>query len=409
MATCRHPANKGTGAFSDAGPVLIPSAVILILAAVALVPTPTASACTTPVFQYALERWAPDLYEIRVVKHTQFTPPEEEAVALLKKHEDGEEALANILVNVVDADAEQTETPGKNRIEVYFPRSAPERNPIWKGPISTQTAKQVLESPVRRNIARNLLAGDAVVWILLEIGDKQKDDEAAAEVRKHLDMLQKELQLPDDPYGAPEDEQEQQDEEAEPGPRFAKFSILRVARNTPEEAFFTALLLKTEPDLHEFQEPMAFPVFGRARVLYALVGKGINEDTIAEASVYLCGACSCQVKAQNPGVDLLTGIDWEAALATVMFGEEPPPTLTGILPNATDADGTMDEGDGRPQQEAEDAPPGEEVVNPTLEADTAPPDKPNALLRNVLILFALATAAVVVSTVAVQRKGRRDE
>lgn len=407
-ARTRRGRSTPTGGPSRASSGFTRFAAPLALVGVVLIPLPHLYACTTPVFQYALERWAPDLYEVRVVRQTAFTPREEEAVALLKKHEDGEEALANMVVNVVDAEPGGTETPDKNRIEVYFPRAIPERTPIWKGPLSTQTVKQILESPIRKQIARSLLAGDAVVWILLEIGDKQKDDAAAAELRKHLDMLQKELQLPDDPYGA-DYQQEQEEEEAEPGPRFAKFTVLRVARDTAEEAFFTGLLLKTEPDLLEFKEPMAFPIFGRARVLYALVGKGINEDTIAEASVYLCGACSCQVKAQNPGLDLLTGIDWEAALATVIFGEEPPPTLTGILPNATDPDGSAEEQPEEAEQQAADTPPREEALDPPLETAAEGTEKPNALLRNVLILFLLATAAVVVLTFAVQRAGRRDE
>ena len=399
-----HPATA-----SRWGPAFTRFAGALAIAGVVLSPFADLSACTTPVFQYALERWGPDLYEVRVVQQTALTPPEEEAVALLKKHEDGEEALANIVVNVVDAGDEETVAPAGNRIEVYFPRSIPERTPIWKGPLSTQTVTQILESPTRKKIARSLLAGDAVVWVLLEIGDKQKDDAAAAELRKHLDMLQKELQLPDDPYGAEYQDDQAQEEEAEPGPRFARFTILRVSRNTPDEAFLTGLLLKTEPDLLEFQEPMAFPVFGRGRVLYALVGKGINEDTVAEASVYLCGACSCQVKAQNPGLDLLTGIDWEAALATVMFGEEPPPTLTGILPNATDPDADLEEAPEDTDQQAQEAPPPEESPNPPIGTGVKEAGKPNTLLRNVLFLFFLGSAAVVVLTFAVQKTGRREE
>ena len=40
------------------------------------------------------------------------------------------------------------------------------------------------------------------------------------------------------------------------------------------------MLLNTEDDLKTMKEPMAIPVFGRGRALYALVGKGINEETI---------------------------------------------------------------------------------------------------------------------------------
>ncbi len=55
---------------------------------------------------------------------------------------------------------------------------------------------------------------------------------------------------------------------------------------------------------------MVFPIFGRGRVLYALVGEGIATATIEEASRFLAGACQCTVKADNPGVDVLISYPW---------------------------------------------------------------------------------------------------
>ena len=42
-----------------------------------------------------------------------------------------------------------------------------------------------------------------------------------------------------------------------------------------------------------------------------LIVKGIHAANILEASAYLCGACSCEIKEQNPGIDLLMTADWE--------------------------------------------------------------------------------------------------
>ena len=73
------------------------------------------------------------------------------------------------------------------------------------------------------------------------------------------------------------------------------------------------MLLASEEDLRGFQnEPMAFPIFGQGRVLYALVGKGIKVETVDRAAQFLIGSCSCQVKEQNPGVDLVMATDWKA-------------------------------------------------------------------------------------------------
>jgi hypothetical protein len=77
---------------------------------------------------------------------------------------------------------------------------------------------------------------------------------------------------------------------------------------------------------------MAFPVFGRGRVLWALVGAGIAKENIAEAGEFLTGPCSCQVKSLNPGCDLLLAADWESALLGLGPPEPPaePPPLTSV-------------------------------------------------------------------------------
>ncbi|HMJ91098.1 MAG TPA: hypothetical protein VK530_14845, partial [Candidatus Acidoferrum sp.] len=63
-------------------------------------------------------------------------------------------------------------------------------------------------------------------------------------------------------------------------------------------------------DLESEQEPMAYPIFGRGRALFALVGKGINRETIDEACSFVVGPCSCVVKELNPGQDILISAAW---------------------------------------------------------------------------------------------------
>jgi len=93
------------------------------------------------------------------------------------------------------------------------------------------------------------------------------------------------------------------------------FSVVTLRAGDAAEKAFRETLLNSEDDLKELQhEPMAFPVFGRGRALPALVGKGINADMIDEASAFLSGPCSCQVKRQNPGFDLLTSVNWDQLL-----------------------------------------------------------------------------------------------
>jgi hypothetical protein len=116
---------------------------------------------------------------------------------------------------------------------------------------------------------------------------------------------------------------------------------MTVKRDDPREKFLLNCLLKSEPDLSEYgQEPIAFPVFGRGIVLYAIIGKGITPEVISAATSFIVGPCSCQVKEQNPGFDLLLNFDWEAAvgdtLVSVPVGSVPTaPKLLTIPPGKT--------------------------------------------------------------------------
>jgi len=117
------------------------------------------------------------------------------------------------------------------------------------------------------------------------------------------------------------------------------FSILPVSRSDPNERMLLTLLLNSEPDLDEYSgEPVIFPIFGRGRVLFALVGEGITTDNIRETIAFLVGPCGCEIKMMSPGVDLLLAANWDAA--AMQFYQEfyetynQVPELTGIMPEA---------------------------------------------------------------------------
>jgi hypothetical protein len=106
-------------------------------------------------------------------------------------------------------------------------------------------------------------------------------------------------------------------DEADPAPPLdlkVKFSMIQLQRNQPGEKMFVNMLLNSESDLSSFSEPLAFPVYGRGRALYALVGSGISKENIKDACKFLIGPCSCQVKDLNPGTDLLMSVDWDKSL-----------------------------------------------------------------------------------------------
>ena len=139
---------------------------------------------------------------------------------------------------------------------------------------------------------------------------------------KHIREATKELKLPegvivaDDAQEAIEKGQlfDQSNVLRSEIPLKLSFSQLRVSRKDAAEQAFLQMLLNCEPDLGDYKdEPMVFPVFGRGRALEPLIGKGLSLDNVWDYCAYITGACSCEVKKQNPGVDLLTALDWDAA------------------------------------------------------------------------------------------------
>jgi hypothetical protein len=52
-----------------------------------------------------------------------------------------------------------------------------------------------------------------------------------------------------------------------------------------------------------------------------MVGEGISDANIYAACSFLVGWCSCQIKAQNPGVDLLMLADWNNMIQEGLYEE----------------------------------------------------------------------------------------
>ncbi len=117
-----------------------------------------------------------------------------------------------------------------------------------------------------------------------------------------------------------------------------RFSLLTVSRRDPAESVFIRLLLHSEHDLDRYaSEPIVFPIYGRGRILYALVGKGITRENLQEAGRFLVGFCSCEAKEQNPGTDLLMAADWEAHLVGSAQQAAGPQPLVGLAALSTAA------------------------------------------------------------------------
>lgn len=272
-------------------------------------------ACAVPVFRYALERWPAAPYDVSVVGEGELNDRGRELLARLAGREVPRGSCANVTVRTLDPrahtlaglpGAEKLPPPGQGpAIVLRYPEEAAPRGVVWSGPFSEAHVGQLLGSPMRRRLVQQLVSGDSAVWILLESGDPERDNAAARRLQTRLEHAQRTLTLPQ-----PESADGPADLTVTNELKVA-FSMLRLARDDPAEAVLVRLLLGSEDDLHETREPMAFPIYGRGRILYALVGQGINPETIDEACAFLTGPCSCVIKEQNPGVDLLLTADWD--------------------------------------------------------------------------------------------------
>ncbi len=309
---------------------------ITTLALTLFVGVTTLFACSVPVFRYALDNWPADAYQAIVYHRDPLTKAEQALLRDLSENGKAGKLSANVKVQTVDVggnlppDVAAHWRAQENRslplLVIRYPLSSRIPIDVWSGPLNATTISTVLESPARREVAKRIISGDCAAWVFLDSGDRANDNAAHSELTARLKELQSRLKIPKaDPLDAEKGLISIDQKELK-----VKFSVLRVSINDPKEQILIRQLLGTESDLWNLKQPMAFPVFGRGRALYALVGKGINRDTVSEACSFLVGSCSCQVKEQNPGVDLLIATDWGGAIKKSSGTEIGLPPLSEI-------------------------------------------------------------------------------
>lgn len=388
-----------------------------------LLVSPALYACPIPVFRYALEFWEPDAYVVQILHRGPLSAEAKAAANLLTEYAEDEDVTVNLVVRFTDtqqtapgdfADHGALPKPGRARLIVRRPAGGAEHAPIWSVPLTVQAVEKLVDSPARRELARQLLDGESAVWILLEGGERRADDTAAALLEEQLKRLQATLKLPEalvDQAGHPALA------DSKPEVRLS-FSMLRVAREDAAEAFLVASLIGPPAHGGDTQAPegrscagripalprcagrilalpVVVPVFGRGRALDPLAGEDINEANINRAARFLVGPCSCQAKALNPGHDLLMRTDWESELGGSLLAVVDLPPLVSLAALADAAD-----------DEAEMTP------TPRTVAATAVPDNiaatsPRAsgkLTRNLLIALGLVVLVVAFLAVRVARQ-----
>ena len=259
----------------------------------------TALGCSVPVFRYALDRWPADAFRLEAPPSAFLAEP----LAAEFRNLGGISPFNLEATRLPDASAE-------SKARLLFPaRNGKSAATAWSGELSPATFKTLVDSPGRAEVVARILKGDSAVWVLVESGNRETDEAAAALLAKRLRFIETAADLPPIDPNDPTSR-------LGPGPTLGvKLSLLRIRRDDPAEAAFIAML--AGPDgvgaLPE-DKPFGALVFGRGRVLGAWPGEKLTDEFIEEGTMFLLGSCSCEVKHLNPGWDLLVRVDWDAEL-----------------------------------------------------------------------------------------------
>lgn len=297
-------------------------------------------ACNIPVFRYALERWTPDVCEIILFTEKPLSTDEDAFVRSLERQSSLVGGPANS--RVIRAEL-QALTPELNSLWQSLQQS-PNRTPPyvvirsrygkdrvanhWSGPLQDSLSVPLLDSPVRRELARRLQKGDAIVWLVLKptVAADGKDSTATTAA---LNLLQEQCQALPGKLELPEGIGLQGSELYSEVPLLLQFSVLELSAADPQEQYLIRQLTGFQPAAFDAGEALIVPVFGRGRALEVIPASRLDADLIEDLSRFLCSACSCQVKEQNPGFDLLISTPWN----TELFGEDaqlpPAPPVKG--------------------------------------------------------------------------------
>jgi hypothetical protein len=310
-----------------------------------------AQACDTPVYRFAMysKRWAPWPYYVFYVHPGKEADLDAAVNAKLKSLVAENRELTNLEFQAVDATETDAlaklprcirrawESRGDKSAPLHIVVSPAAANPkigeVFAGRIETGDIDALIDSPARKEMAKLLSEGRLV---LLFLEGKKADLNAAAE-KTVTEILEKinagkieELRPALEPAEGlakdlvpPAAKDKKQPDPAES--RKLKTSILKVSRTDPRETWLVRMLQRVDTELDDLvDQPMAFWIYGRGRAMPPLVGEGITPENLVGDVRLLIGPCTCEVKDENPGADLLTTNDWEAAARKMagLFAEE---------------------------------------------------------------------------------------
>ena len=225
-------------------------------------------ACTTKVSEWVLLNSVPDKY-LLVYFHKNEIPE-----TVKKQHSEIENQFksANILLKTM-----QRDEPKKPYYALYF------NNRLIFENIDENQIEKLTFSPLRKTVANELMKGKLCVMLFLKSGIPEKDKICQKVVKNSVAA----------------------------SPFAEVITVVELDRSNLEESQLVSLLLNVEDDLRYIYEPMLFGIFGKFRALEPLLAKGISQENINLMIDFFTADCSCLIKDDLPGSNILYNGVWE--------------------------------------------------------------------------------------------------
>lgn len=240
-------------------------------------------ACTTKVSEWVLLNTLPNEYTLVYFHKAPVTEKARQQIAEINKDISG----ANInFKNVVKEDVNQPYYALYYESRLFSRYDDPEK------------LRSLISSPLRDKIAGELKAGKLCVMLYLKSDIKEKDD-------KGIRVLKNAIAA---------------------SPFREIITLVELSRSDIAENHFVSMLLNVEDDLKGIKEPMLFGIFGRFKALEPLLAGGITEENINLMIDFLTADCSCLIKDNLPGTDILYINNWDSpatALVNAILDRNP--------------------------------------------------------------------------------------
>lgn len=277
-----------------------------------------AQACDTPVYLYSLQNWRRDPYQVFCFYREAVAEKEAEVNRYFDRVSSGLQAHANLRFDRIDVNRLKSDQgdPFLQRLWArhqadplpFYAILTPKGKEMFVGQLDLATAKALVGSPKRKQLAQQLGQGKQGLLLLLQGTNPSENAAAEKVVRQALAQVEE---------------------------RGGDVGFLTVARKDPQERWLVQQLLQVEDDLKDFDNAMVFAVFGRGYVMPPCLGKGITEANAIGLMEFMSGPCTCEIKATNAGLDLLTDWDWDAHIPDAPIYPERP--LNSLLFDVSEA------------------------------------------------------------------------